>query len=242
MVDALRRSEVLSQIETMGGGYLSPDVLTLGFARRLASYKRLDLLTREPGRFLGLVRSQHPVQLVVAGKAHPRDDEAKRLLVDAGRRSGATGTRIEEVMRRLAFVEDYDMAVAQQLVAGCDVWLNMPRPPLEASGTSGMKAMLNGALNVSVLDGWWAEAFDGSNGWAITADPAENEEARDARDARLYFDLLEGEVLPLFYERDAEGIPRGWIRRIKASLMTHGPRYCATRMLDDYVRGVYCKR
>ncbi|MGI9591452.1 MAG: alpha-glucan family phosphorylase [Myxococcota bacterium] len=239
VVDALRRSEALSQVETVGGGYLSPDVLTLGFARRLASYKRLDLLSREAGRFIAL---GHPVQLVVAGKAHPRDDEAKRLLVDAGRRSGATGARIEEVMRHLAFVEDYDMAVARQLVAGCDVWLNMPRPPLEASGTSGMKAMLNGGLNLSVLDGWWAEAFDGANGWAITADPAENEEARDGRDARLYFDLLEGEVLPLFYERDAEGIPRGWIRRIKASLMTNGPRYCATRMLDDYVRSVYGKR
>ena len=145
-------------------------------------------------------------------------------------------------MRRTGFVEDYDLAVATRIVAGCDVWLNLPRPPLEASGTSGMKSMLNGGLNLSMLDGWWAEAYDGANGWGVTAEPARDEWERDTRDAQIVMDLLEDEVIPLFYQRDADGVPRGWVKRIKHSLRSNGPRFCAARMLDDYVRAVYTKR
>jgi len=146
------------------------------------------------------------------------------------------------VAGRVAFFEDYDLGKAQQMLCGCDVWINLPRPPQEASGTSGMKSALSGGLNLSVLDGWWAEAFDGSNGWGVTAEPARDEWQRDSRDARIVLDLLENEIVPLFYDRDAAGVPRGWVKRIKRSLRTNGPRFCATRMLDDYVRSVYTKR
>ncbi len=237
MTHALARGEALSRIELMGGGHLSAEALTLGFSRRLASYKRLDLLTRGADRYRGLLTGARPVQVVVAGKAHPLDDEGKRVLADAGARIVPR----EKALRHSAFVEDYDMAVATRMVAGCDVWLNLPRPPLEASGTSGMKAVLNGALHLSVLDGWWVEGYDGTNGWAIPADPVGNESERDDRDAGVLADLLEKEVLPLFYERDASGVPRGWVKRIKASLRTNGPRFCTARMLDDYVRDVYAK-
>lgn len=140
---------------------------------------------------------------------------------------------------RVAFMEDYDMGLASILTAGRDVRINLPRPPLEASGTSGIKAAFSGALNLSVLDGWWAEAYDGSNGWAIDGAEDPNAEAKDQRDAAALFDLLEQEVIPLYYDRDAQGIPRGWIARIKASLRTIGPRFCATRMLDEVVRDIY---
>ncbi len=217
---------------------LSPDILTVGFARRLASYKRLHLLPHgDPGRFRGLLQGDPPVQLLLSGKAHPLDDEAKRMLQGS---HAILGTEVE-VRGRLAYVEDYDLAVATRLVAGCDVWTNLPRAPLEACGTSGMKAMLNGALNLSVLDGWWAEAYDGSNGWAIPAEPAGSEAERDDRDRHLTLDLLEREVLPLFYDRDADGIPRAWMRRVKHSLRTNGPRFCTARMLRDYAGEVYAK-
>ncbi len=238
MTHALARGEPPSRIELMGGGHLSPDALTLGFSRRLASYKRLDLLTRRVDRYRGLLSGARPIQVVVAGKAHPLDEEGKRVLANAGARIVPE----EKTLRHSAFVEDYDMAVATRMVAGCDVWLNLPRPPLEASGTSGMKAVLNGALHLSVLDGWWVEGFDGSNGWAIPADPPADEAERDDRDAGVLADILEKEVLPLFYERDASGVPLGWVRRMKSSLRTHGPRFCTARMLDDYVRDVYTKR
>ncbi|HME69812.1 MAG TPA: alpha-glucan family phosphorylase, partial [Myxococcota bacterium] len=217
---------------------LSPDILTVGFARRLASYKRLHLLPHgDPARFRRLLQGDPPVQWLLAGKAHPLDDEAKAIL----QRTNALLGRDDDVRQRLAYVEDYDLAVATRLVAGCDVWTNAPRPPLEACGTSGMKAMLNGALNLSVLDGWWAEAYDGSNGWAIPADPTENEAAHDDRDRHITLDLFEREILPLFYDRDADGVPRGWMRRVKRSLRTNGPRFCTSRMLRDYVAEVYAK-
>jgi len=231
--DRLTRGDTMEYVMRAANTF-DPDVLTLGFARRLASYKRLHLFIQDPGRFLGLRYGPHPVQLLLAGKAHPRDDDAKRILVQifnlkSDARSGG----------RTAFLEDYDIGLASILTAGCDVWVNLPRPPLEASGTSGMKAALNGGLNLSVLDGWWAEAYDGTNGWAIdgTADPDHG--AQDARDAAALYDLLESELKPLFYTRDARGVPRGWVARIKASLRTVGPRFCATRMLDDYIRNIY---
>ena len=211
-----------------------PEALTLGFARRLATYKRVHLLIQDPERMLRLLSGSRPVQLLYAGKAHPRDEDAKRVLL-----------RMFELKSdprlggRVAFLEDYDMGLASILTTGCDVWVNLPRPPLEASGTSGMKAAFSGTLNLSVLDGWWAEAYDGTNGWAIDGTEDANTIVKDARDAAALFDLLEKEVVPLFYERDASGIPRGWVARMKASLRTIGPRFCATRMLDDYVRNIY---
>jgi starch phosphorylase len=140
---------------------------------------------------------------------------------------------------RVTFLEDYDLALAARLVAGCDLWVNLPRPPLEASGTSGMKAALNGGLNLSVLDGWWAEAFDGTNGWAIAGEVAATAEEQDERDADSLYTLMEREVLPLFNERDERGIPPGWVARIRASLTSIGPRFCATRMMDEYAANAY---
>ena len=147
--------------------------------------------------------------------------------------------RQPEVRGLGVFLEDYDMGLAAELVQGVDLWLNTPRRPWEACGTSGMKAMFNGSLNLSVLDGWWAEAYDGSNGWGITAESAESDAAHDDRDRHLTLDLLEREVLPLFYERDEHGVPRGWVRMIKNSLRSNGPLYCTTRMLESYIHSVY---
>ncbi|MGE5686797.1 MAG: alpha-glucan family phosphorylase [Gemmatimonadota bacterium] len=209
--------------------------LTVGFARRLATYKRLYLLTFDRSRALGLLQGERPLQLLIAGKAHPQDEEAKRVV-----QQQLFPMRSAEVIgRRVCFLDDYDLSMAIELVRGCDVWLNLPRPPQEASGTSGMKAALNGGLNLSVLDGWWEEAFDGSNGWGIGGDVAPDHAAQDARDAGALYDLLEREVVPLFYERDKQGIPRGWVRRIKQSLRTIGPRYSSQRMLEDYVATAY---
>jgi starch phosphorylase len=143
------------------------------------------------------------------------------------------------VGERIAYLHDYDMEIAQQLVAGCDVWVNVPRPPLEASGTSGMKAALNGAINLSVLDGWWAEAYDGSNGWAIDGDVDSSPEEIDRRHAVRLIELLEKEVVPSFYERDAAGLPRAWLARVKASIRTAGSQFSADRMLGDYIERVY---
>jgi starch phosphorylase len=140
---------------------------------------------------------------------------------------------------RVAFLEDYDLSMAARLVRGCDVWLNVPRPPLEASGTSGMKAALNGSLNVSVLDGWWEEAYDGENGWALGGTPEPDSHAQDDRDADELYTLFESEILPLFYERDASGLPRGWLRRVRTSLRSIAPRYNARRVLAEYVGRAY---
>ncbi len=237
VADLLGRAQGLASIASWTQP-LSPDTLTVGFARRLASYKRIHLLPHgDPTRFRELLTGKPPVQWLVAGKAHPLDDEAKALL----QRTNAALGSDDEVRRHVAYVEDYDLAVATRLVAGCDVWTNVPRPPLEACGTSGMKAMLNGALNASVLDGWWAEAYDGANGWALPADPAESEAARDDRDRHIALDLFEREILPAFYHRDADGIPRRWMRMVKCSLRTNGPRFCTARMLRDYAGEVYAK-
>ena len=215
---------------------LSADVLTVGFARRLATYKRIHLLPHDdPTRFRKLLLGEPPWQMLLAGKAHPLDNVAK----DSLRQTYIAAGGDDALRQRVSYLEDYNISVATRLVAGCDIWVNLPRPPLEACGTSGMKAMFNGSLNLSVLDGWWAEAYDGSNGWAITAEPAESDAAHDDRDRHLTLDLLEREVLPLFYKRDDDGVPRGWVRMIKNSLRSNGPLYCATRMLESYIHGVY---
>jgi starch phosphorylase len=231
--DRLRRGEPLDYVEA-AARELSAEVLTVGFARRLATYKRLHLLTFDPARALALLVRPQPLQLLFAGKAHPLDDGGKGAL-----RATFVLKHEREVAKRVVFLEDYDLDVAALLVAGCDVWLNLPRAPLEASGTSGMKAVLNGGLHFSVLDGWWAEAFDGENGWGIDAPPLGDERAEDVRDAAAFYRLVESEVLPQFYDRDGAGIARAWVRRIKASLRTLAPRFNASRMIGDYRARVY---
>ncbi|WP_205696877.1 alpha-glucan family phosphorylase [Conexibacter sp. SYSU D00693] len=214
---------------------LDPDVLTLGFARRIATYKRIGLLVADRERALALLGGEHPVQLLIAGKAHPRDEEAKRTL------QGVFELKQDpRVAERVVFLDDYDVALGAALTQGCDVWLNVPRPPLEASGTSGMKSAANGGLNVSVLDGWWAEAFDGSNGWGLDGSVEHGDQgARDWRDAGAMLDVLGGEVAPMFHRRDAQGLPREWLQLVRNSLKTNGPRFSATRMVRDYARDMY---
>jgi starch phosphorylase len=219
------------------GALLDPEALTLGFARRFATYKRAALIFRDPARLRGLLTDpRRPVQLIFAGKAHPADEPAKQVL-QAVYRAAADPT----YAGRIAFVEDYDLHVAQHLVQGVDVWLNMPRPPLEASGTSGQKAALNGVPNLSVLDGWWAEAHDGTNGWAVGAPStdSEPEAVRDAADAEALYRLLETAVVPLYYEREATGIPTKWLRLVRRTIETIAPRFSARRMVKEYVDRFY---
>jgi starch phosphorylase len=215
---------------------LHPDILTIGFARRFATYKRADLLLSNLDRLAALVRDPaRPVQLVFAGKAHPHDEPGKRLLQQV-----ACLTRDPRFAGRVVFIEDYDINVGRHLVQGVDVWLNTPRRPLEASGTSGMKVVLNGGLNLSVLDGWWAEAYDGLNGFAIgLGETHVTPEVQDWRDADALYHTLEREVLPLYYDRDHDGLPRAWIARMKRAIRTLGWRFNADRMVMDYVRECY---
>jgi len=235
-VNRLERGEPRSYVELAAHAF-DPECLTVGFARRLATYKRMHLLTRDLGRALRLLTGPRPIQILLAGKAHPQDDEAKRIVQLLFEARGQ-----QLVGERIAYLHDYDMEMAKYLVAGCDVWLNLPRPPLEASGTSGMKAALNGGLNLSVLDGWWAEGFDGSNGWAIDGASDGDGDALDARHSAALLELMEHEVAPLFYERDGEGLPRGWLRRVRASLRTGAQQFSARRMLEEYAARVYRPR
>jgi starch phosphorylase len=208
--------------------------LTLGFARRVAAYKRLTLLVYDPVRVAGLLGGPDAVQVVLSGKAHPQDDEAKHRLQELFELKWQP-----EVGGRVAYVEDYDLAVATRLVWGCDVWVNLPRPPLEASGTSGMKSVLNGGLNLSVLDGWWEEAWDETNGWGIPTDASGGPDEQDRHDATAFYDAMEREVIPAFSDRDESGVPREWVQRVKRSLITNAPRFSATRMMQDYLRTTY---
>ena len=233
VADRLLRGDLREYVELAARGF-DPEVLTIGFARRVATYKRLDLLTRDPEWTLSLLAGDRPVQVVLAGKAHPRDVEAKRVLQSL---FGLKAARI--VGERVVFLDDYDLSSAARLVRGCDVWLNLPRPPLEASGTSGMKSAFNGGLQLSVLDGWWAEAYDGSNGWAIPGEVDSNHHAQDDRDAADLHHLIADEVVPAFYERDQTGVPTRWIERIRGSLRTLGPAFSASRMLAEYLNGPY---
>jgi starch phosphorylase len=234
--DRLRRGEPLGYAEAIGGGF-DADRLTIGFARRLAVYKRLHLVALLPERALALIGGERPVQFVFAGKAHPDDGAAKDVV-----RQVFSLKHAPAVAGRAAFLEDYDLDLAARLVAGCDVWVNLPRPPNEASGTSGMKACLNGGLHLSVLDGWWAEAYDGSNGWAIGGEVDADAWAQDQRDARALFDLLQHQVVPMFHERDAQGVPQRWVAMMRSSLMSNGPRFSATRMVREYIEQLYAGR
>jgi len=233
--DRLSREEPSSYV-LQGANAFDADALTVGFARRVAAYKRLTLLAFDPDRVTTLFEG-NAVQVVLAGKAHSQDDEAKALLQELFRvRWGP------EVWSRVAYMEDYDLGIASRLVEGCDVWVNLPRPPLEASGTSGMKSALNGGLNVSILDGWWEEAWDETNGWGIASEPSGDPAAQDRRDATSFYDTMEHEVLPMFNDRDEAGVPHEWVQRVKRSLITNGPRFSATRMMQDYLRQVYPSR
>ena len=234
IANRLDRNDPREYVEAAERG-LTEGALTIGFARRLATYKRLYLLYRDPQRIREVLDGEdRPVQLLVSGKAHPSDEEGKHS--PQGLFELKSDPRSAE---RISFLDNYDLGIALQLVSGCDVWINLPRPPLEASGTSGMKAALNGGLNLSVLDGWWAEGFDGANGWGLPGDVAFDAHVQDQRDAVAFFDVLHNEVVPLFYDRDAEGVPHRWIAMVKRSLITLGPRFCATRMLMDYVDEAY---
>ena len=228
----LGHRNTLKQIEQI----LDPDVLTIGCARRFATYKRGDLLLSQPERLAKLIEdTRRPIQIIFAGKAHPRDDDGKRLLQRIAQYS-YNSTK----MKRIAFVENYDYNVARHLVQGVDVWLNTPRRPLEACGTSGQKVVLNGGLNLSVLDGWWNEAYDGKNGFAIGHGGMHNDPAvQYQRDAEYLYETLEKEVIPLYYDRGTDGIPHHWIQRMKHAMQTLGWRFSADRMVKDYAERFY---
>ncbi len=221
-----------------------PEVLTIGFARRVAGYKRWNLLLKDPVRLRQIINhAQRPVQFVFAGKAHPQDGEAKLVLQEVAK--WKYDLRVRD---RAVFIEDYDHQIARQLVQSVDVWLNVPRRPLEASGTSGEKVAINGGLNLSILDGWWLEGYDGTNGFAVgdagdgdtpqTITAAGNPEA-DAGDAESLYHLLENEVAPLYYDRDAHGLPRKWIAMMKRSIATLGPEFNSDRMVEEYAHRIY---
>lgn len=225
-----QRGEGPSKVEE-AAQVLDPNCLTLGFARRFTDYKRPNLLLRDPARLARLLTSeQRPVQLIVAGKAHPQDEQGKKMIHEWFEFSHQPALR-----KRVVFLEDYDMALAQQLVQGVDVWINTPRRPWEACGTSGMKVIANGGLNLSECDGWWAEAYKPAYGWVIGyGGPSDDEE-----DAQRLYALLEEEVVPSFYARDAQGIPREWVQRMRDSMSELGPQFSSNRMLIDYLEHFY---
>jgi len=233
VTDRLARGEPPSYVESALRVF-DPSALTIGFGRRVATYKRLHLLTRQLDRALQLLADRdRPIQVLIAGKAHPADREAKETL-----RGLLELRHAPNVASRTVFLEDYDLTLAPCLVAGVDLWLNLPRPPQEACGTSGMKIAVNGGLNLSVIDGWWAEAYDGESGWAI-ASGAGDPEPQDDIDAAALFNVLSNEVIPLFYERNAEGLPVRWLSRVKTSMRRLIPRFSADRMLRGYVQTLY---
>jgi glycogen phosphorylase len=215
---------------------LDENVLTIGFARRVPSYKRLTLMLNDPATLSQLVNDpEQPIQIVVAGKAHPADEGGKGLIQRMVQFADS-----QEVRRRIVFLPDYDMAMAHFLVQGCDVWLNNPLRPLEACGTSGMKAAMNGGLNISVRDGWWDEWYDGENGWEIpSADGAADPARRDALEATTLYELLGKSVAPLFYDRDSDDVPLGWMERVRHTFRSLGPKVQAERMVREYVNALY---
>ncbi|WP_148574604.1 alpha-glucan family phosphorylase [Nocardioides caldifontis] len=216
---------------------LDPDVLTIGFARRVPSYKRLTLMLRDPERLKSLLlHPERPIQLIIAGKSHPADEGGKRLIQEIVRFSDDPAVR-----HRIVFLPNYDIEMAQPLYPGCDVWLNNPLRPYEACGTSGMKAALNGGLNLSILDGWWDEWFDGDNGWAIpSADGVEDPDRRDDLESEALYDLIENEVAARFYDRGDDGLPGRWLEMVRHTLKSLGPKVLADRMVGDYVDQLYC--
>ena len=230
-----RRGESDEAVET-ARNILDPNILTIGFARRFATYKRAAMILGDPDRLTAMVNDpDRPLQIIFAGKAHPADEPGKQLIQRI-----ANLRHDPRFANRIAFVEDYDINVCRHLIQGVDVWLNNPRRPLEASGTSGQKAVLNGALNLSILDGWWAEAYNGANGFAIGGGASHvDDRVTDARDASDLYRVLSEEVIPLYYERDVDGLPRRWIKRMMNSISSLAWRFSADRMVADYVRHAY---
>ena len=218
---------------------LNPDALTIGFARRFATYKRAPLIFDHFESLVRIVKNiNQPVQFIFAGKAHPRDDEGKKLIQKIIHLS-----KNSDLKSHLVFLENYDVHVARQMVSGCDVWLNNPRRPLEASGTSGMKTTVHGCLNMSILDGWWREGFDGTNGFSIGSDTnLEDTEEQDRIDSENLYNVLCNEVIPCFYDRDVNGIPRAWIAKIRRSMATLAVKYDTTRMVRDYTKIYYLNK
>lgn len=216
----------------VAGALLDPHALTIGFARRFATYKRAFLIFRDIERLrTNLLDRYTPIQIIFAGKAHPADDPGKNVLQQIYKKAIDPS-----IGGRVAFIEDYDMQVGRYLVQGCDLWLNTPRKPLEASGTSGMKAAMNGCINFSILDGWWPEGYDGSNGWTVGGQKQNNIDDQNQHDADSIYRILEEEIRPLFYDQDSEGIPTGWLEVVRNSIKSITPAFCARRMLKEYVK------
>jgi len=213
--------------------------LTVGFARRVAQYKRWNLLLSDMPRLLRLVDDIHrPVQFVFAGKAHPQDNTAKTILQEL-----MSINHDSNWQRRAVFIEDYDQEVARYLVQGVDVWMNLPRRPMEASGTSGMKAAMNGVLNFSILDGWWMEAFNGENGFVIgNTDEFSSDSVADTEEAESLYQTLENEIIPLFYNKNEGGIPIEWVSRMKNAIATITSQFSSDRMVGEYLTKVYISR
>ncbi|HVR76323.1 MAG TPA: alpha-glucan family phosphorylase [Planctomycetota bacterium] len=233
---SLRRMDAPNAKITAADEILDPEILTIGFARRFATYKRANLIFRDVARLKRILNDRdRPVQIVIAGKAHPHDHPGKEII-----RQIAQLTKSEEFHRRLVFVEDYDIDVGRHLVQGADVWLNNPTRPLEASGTSGMKAGMNGTLNLSILDGWWCEGYDGDNGWAIGhGEEHADREYQDQTESTILYDLLEKEIIQSFYSRGPDGLPRDWIQKMKASVRTICFRFSTNRMVEEYAERIY---
>lgn len=243
LIDAIRYrarqrwtvDRVSPSIVVAGGVMLDPSILTIGFARRFATYKRADLIFQNIERLKKLLNDRwRPIQIVFAGKAHPADDPGKQLLQRI-----FNAARDPEMGGRIAFVEDYGEQLAQYLVHGVDIWLNNPIPPMEASGTSGMKAALNGVSNLSIMDGWWIEGFNGKNGWAFGHEDVN--ESRDRADAEAIYRILEEDVLPLYYKISEDGVPHDWVRVMKASIKSNATKFSARRMVKEYVKKFYEK-
>ena len=238
--DRSRRRWIGGKADSMqlmiSGMLLDPEALTIGFGRRFATYKRATLIFRDIARLKRiLLDTYRPVQLIFAGKAHPADEPGKHLIQQI-----INLAKDHTMGARVAFVQDYDMNLARFLVQGVDVWLNNPRRPREASGTSGKKAALNGSPNFSVLDGWWPEAYNGANGWAIGgSEDLPSDEEQDRADVESIYTILEEEIVPLYYQRDADGVPRGWVQVMKESMLTVGPQFSMRRMLKEYVELLY---
>jgi starch phosphorylase len=241
LIDAIRerarqrwaKDRVSSSILIAGGTLLDPSVLTIGFARRFATYKRADLIFHDLPRLEKLLNDRwRPIQIIFAGKAHPADDPGKRILQRIFNLA-----RNPDLSGRVAFVEDYGELLAQYLVHGVDVWLNNPLPPLEASGTSGMKAALNGVPHLSIMDGWWIEGFNNRNGWAFGGEAVNGN--RDETDAKAIYEILEKDVIPLYYRATDDGVPHGWVKLMKESIKSNAPRFSARRMVKEYVDKFY---
>jgi starch phosphorylase len=241
LIDAIReqaqelwaKERVSPTIALAGGTLLDPSILTIGFARRFVTYKRADLILNDLERLKRLLGDKwRPIQIIFAGKAHPADDPGKRVLQEV-----FNAASNPDFGGRIAFVSDYGEHLAQYMVHGVDVWLNNPLPPMEASGTSGMKASLNGVPHLSILDGWWIEGYNGKNGWAFGSPEAG--ENRDKADAEGLYRVIEEEIIPLYYDVAEDGVPHGWVRLMKEAIRSNAPKFSARRMVKEYIEKYY---